>query len=77
MNPHVTKLSKLKERAAANDWRGAMGIAAKFHDLGEHKSAIMKAWEAYTRPEFQKQIGRDPDNLIYLGIQALRDRYDV
>lgn len=73
----VTKLSLLKACAAAGDWRGAVSIAAKFHDLGPHKAAIMKAHEAYTRPEFQRQIGRDPEALIYLGIQALRDRYHV
>lgn len=73
----VTRLSKLRAAAAAGDWRGANAIAASFAQLGPHKAAIMRAREAYTRPEFQRQLGRDPAALIEAGIAALRERYDV
>ena len=72
-----TKLSKLQKCAAADDWRGAMRIASKFANLGQETKAIMRAWEAYTRPEFQQQLGRDPDALIAAGIAALKRRYYV
>lgn len=75
--PPVSKLSKLRAAAAENDWRGAMAIAARFPDLGAHKVQIMRAWEAYTRPDFQRQLGRDQAQLIESGIQALRERYHV
>lgn len=73
----VTKLSKLQAAAAADDWRGAMAIAAKFPVLGSHKAAIMGAWEAYTRPDFQRQLGRCPSKLIEAGIAALKEKYHV
>ena len=56
-------------------FREAIRRAAKFQDLGEHRDRILSAREAYERPEFQRQIGKDPDALILDGIEALRERY--
>lgn len=71
------KIDQLREKMVAADWRGALAIAAKFPRLGEHKTAILRAWEATVRPEFQRQIGRDPEQLIAAGIEALKARYPL
>lgn len=71
------KIDKLKNAARAGDWISAISIASKFGELGKHKAAIMQAREAYCRPSFQKQIGKDPQNLIAAGIAALKERYNV
>jgi len=71
----VTKLSLLKKAASQQDWICVLRIASKFPLLGEHKTAIMRAWEATTRPDFQRQLGRDPQTLIDAGIAALKERY--
>jgi hypothetical protein len=55
--------------------REAVIRAAKFQDLGEHRDRILSAREAYQRPAFQKEIGKDTDQLIADGIAALRERY--
>lgn len=73
----ITKLSLLKAAAAQDNWREALRIAAKFPALGEQKKPIMQAWEATVRPEFQLQLGRDPQNLIAVGIAALKQKYGV
>jgi hypothetical protein len=73
----VTKISQVKVAAANGDWVRAIAIASKFHELGAHKAAIMGAREAYCRPTFQRQIGKDPEALIAAGIIALKDRYGV
>lgn len=70
-----TKLSKLREMMAAEDWRGACLLAAKFQQLGAEKAAILSAREAYLRPGFQAQLGRDPAALINAGRAALLRRY--
>lgn len=70
-----TKLSRLKALAASGDWHGALRIAAKFPQLGEHKRAITTGYEAATRPNFYLQIGKDPAALVEAGKQALRARY--
>ena len=73
----MRKIEKLRALAAAGDMRGALLLAAKFPRLGDEKSAIHAAREAYLRPAFQKQIGRDPSKLIAAGIAALRGKYNV
>ena len=54
-----------------------MRIAAKFPQLGAHAAAIKRAHEASHSAAFYRQIGRDPDELIRAGIQALRERYNI
>lgn len=72
-----TKLDKLKAAAAAGRWDDALAIAAKFPRLGEHAAAIKRAHEALHSPGFFRQIGRDPDMLVQIGIDALRERYGL
>ena len=69
------KSDRLRAHMAAGDWRAAVSLAAKFPRLGDHKTRILRAQEAYTRPGFQRQIGRDPAALILDGIAALKERY--
>ncbi len=77
MKPLVTKLSKVKEAAAAGDWNKAILLAAKFGDLGTQRDAILSAREAINRPDFMKQIKRDPAALIDAGVAALKERYSL
>jgi len=72
-----TKISQLKQAAARGDWATALRIAAKFPQLGAHAAAIKRAHEASHSAAFYRQIGRDPDELIRAGIQALRERYNI
>ena len=72
-----TKLSKLKAAAAIGDWAGALRIAAKFPQLGEHKAEIVRAHECLVNPQFYRQLGRDPEACVAAGIAALRLRYGI
>ena len=60
---------------AKEEWDKALKIAAKFHELGDQKDAIMQAHQAITNERFYRQIGKDPDKAIEGGIEALKDRY--
>lgn len=73
----ITKLSKVQEAASEGDWNRAILLAAKFQDLGGHRDAILSAREAINRPDFQRQLKRDPETLIAAGIAALRARYTL
>ena len=70
-----TKISQLRAAAAREDWREALRLAAGFQRLGTERGAILAAWEAMQRPAFQRQLGRDPEQLITAGIAALKARY--
>lgn len=75
MNMPATKLSFVLAAMAAGDWRQAVLLAAKFQDLGDQKAAILSAREAYLRPDFQRQLGRDVAALQAAGKAALIERY--
>ena len=53
---------------------GAMRIASKWHDLGNHKEAITRGWSSRTNAEFYRQIGEDPAALWSIGVSALKER---
>lgn len=75
MNPLKTKLSQLREFMAAGDWPAALRLANSFGDLGQQKDAIQRAYSAMTRPDFYREIGRDPAALEAAGRAALIARY--
>lgn len=72
-----TKLSKLKTKFLAGDLQGALAIAAKFPQLGEHKKTILRAHESYTNGRFYEQLGHDLCALREAGRQALIARYSI
>ena len=55
----MKKIESLRACMKADDWRGAIRIAAKFPRLGDEKEAITRAHLAYTNPRFLLQIGKD------------------
>ncbi len=72
-----TELAKLKEMMAKGDHRGALKLAAKWSRLGSHKEAIQRGWAAVSNPEFYRQLGEKPDQLVALGVSAIQDRYEL
>lgn len=69
------KIDTLREYAMNEDWHSAIKLAASFPRLGNEKMAITRAKEALVRPDFQIQLGRNPDLLLAEGIKALRNKY--
>ena len=65
------KITLLRAYMAAGDWRCAVLLAAKFPRLGAARNAVLDAREAYLRPDFQRQLGRDPEALIATGREAM------
>lgn len=72
-----TKLSILRGYMAAGNYRAAVKLAASWPSLGDHRDAIRDGWEAYRDPDFQRQIGRDPDELQRAAVAAIKDRYQL
>jgi len=69
------KLDAVLAAMHADNWFEAIRLAAKFPRLGVQEKTIMRAHEAITRPAFQRQLGRDPEQLIEAGKVALVERY--
>lgn len=75
MSEPESKSSLIRSHMAAGDWRKAIAAAARLPVLGKHREAILDAHGAYVRPEWARQIGKDPDALIEGGIVALKDKF--
>jgi hypothetical protein len=70
-----TKLSQVKAAYEKGDFKKALQICAKFHDLGVHRAAILDAHLAFTNPRWMVGLGKNLDDCIKNGIDALRIRY--
>lgn len=75
-NP-IKKIDQLRAIAASGDWEKTIKFAAKFPRLGKHRNAILDAKEAIIRPDFLRQINRDPGALISAGKIALVEKYKL
>ena len=71
----VRKLDAVLAAMGAGDWPKAILLAAKFQDLGTARNAILSGREGVLRPGFQRQLKRDPAQLIEAAKTALRGRY--
>lgn len=70
-----TTADGVRDLVRAGKYREAVLQASKFQDLGEARSAVLDAREAYLRPDFQRALGRDTDRLIAAGVAALQEKY--
>lgn len=68
-------LANVRHLIAMGDWRAAILTAAKFPDLGDEAAAIHRGREALLRPSFQRQLKRDPTQMIEEAKVALVRRY--
>jgi len=70
-----TKLSQVKSAFDAGDFAKAIRIASKFQDLGKQRNAILDANLAITNPRWMRGIGKNIEQSIVDGVDALRTRY--
>ncbi len=69
------KAGELRATVASENWREALRMATKLPRLGDDKKTIERAWEAFSRPDFCRQLGRDPEALIAAGVAVLKRRF--
>lgn len=70
-----SKLAKVREAMAAEDWDLAIRLAARFRSLGEYSEAIRRGKEILERPDFYRELGSDVDEIKRKAIQALKEKY--
>jgi len=72
-----TKLSQMRDHAAAGEWRQALKIAATFRTLGPDREAIQRGWAAETNPAIYREMNQDPAALVAVGMEAMKRRYKL
>jgi hypothetical protein len=70
-----TKLSQVKAAFDAGNFAKAIRIASKFQDLGTQRNAILDAHLAITNPRWMIGLGKNIEQAIAAGVEALRIRY--
>lgn len=76
MTQPAKKIDILRANCANGDYYAALRLAASFPRLApKHRDAIKGAWSAASNPGFYREIGKDPANLVALGVVALMDEY--
>jgi hypothetical protein len=68
----MAQISEVREAVARGDLSSALRIAAK---LKGHRPEIGTAWQASQTPDFYRQIGKDPAELIAKGHAAIVAQY--
>ncbi len=71
----LTPLERVRAAVAAEDWREATRLSLKLPSLGPDEEAISRAQEAFLRPDFLRQVNKDPEAAIEAGKAALRRRF--
>jgi hypothetical protein len=71
----ASKVAQLRAAMRDGNWRLALRMAARFDRLGPQRDAILSAHGAYIRPNFYRQIGKNPEALKRAGQRALIERY--
>lgn len=70
-----TKSEIIREYLRAGDIRKAISIASKFFDKSERTAACKAAQSAYLSPDFMRQCGKDPQELINRAADMLRAEF--
>lgn len=68
-------VARVRAVVASGQWREATRLAAKLRGLGDDGKTLERAWDGFARPDFCRQVKRDPDALIAAGVEVLRRRF--
>ena len=71
----MTKLEQIRTAYQAGNFEQALRIASKFPDLGAQRNAILDAHLAISNPRWMLGLGKDIEQAIAAGVDALRIRY--
>jgi hypothetical protein len=52
-------------------------IAARFFDRSDSTQAFKRGMDAYNDPNFYRQLGRNPDQIIAEAVDALAKRFGL
>jgi hypothetical protein len=72
-----SKINKVRAAWVAGDRIGALRIAARFFDRSLDARSFKRGMDAYNHPDFYRQIGRDPEQILVEALENLARRFDL
>jgi hypothetical protein len=73
----LNKTDQIRLAWAAKDRIGALRIAAQFFDRSDATKTFQRGMDAYRHPQFYRQIGKEPQELITAALDVLAKRFDL
>jgi hypothetical protein len=73
----TSKTDQLRAAWVAGDRVAALRIAARFFDRSDATKAFKRGMDAHNNPQFYRQLGKDPDQLIARALEVLAKRFNL
>jgi hypothetical protein len=71
------KTDQIRAAWAAGNQIGALRIAARFFDRSDATKAFQRGIDAHHHPQFYRQIGKEPQELVAAALALLQKRFDL
>ena len=71
----ICKTDQIRAAWAAGDQIGALRIAARFFDRSSDTKTFKRGIGAYNNPDFYRQLGKDPEQLVGAALDTLKRRF--
>jgi hypothetical protein len=71
------KTDQIRAAWATGDRIGALRIAAQFFDRSNETMIFKRGMDANNHPDFYRQIGHEPQELITAALDLLAKRFDL
>jgi hypothetical protein len=71
------KSDQIRTAWAGGDRIGALRIAARFFDRSNDTKAFKRGMDAYNNPDFYRQIGKQPEQIVCAALEALAKRFSL
>jgi len=72
-----SKTDLIRGAWAAGDQISALRIAARFFDRSNETMIFKRGMDANNHPDFYRQLGKDPRELIRAALEMLAKRFDL
>jgi hypothetical protein len=71
----ICKTDKIRSAWAAGDRIGPLRVAARFFDRSEDTMIFKRGMDAHNHPDFYRQLGKEPEQIIQDALEILADRF--
>jgi hypothetical protein len=71
------KSDQIRAAWAAGDQIGALRIAARFFDRSTATITFKRGIDAFNNPNFYRQLGKDPEQLIANALELLAKKFSL
>jgi hypothetical protein len=73
----ICKVDKIRAAWVAGDRIGALRIAARFFDRSIATKKFKRGMAAHNHPDFYRQLGLVPEQIVTDALAALQARFDL